>query len=477
MENGRKKVYKKALLLFFIVMIIFTVISRITASMTIPKVEVEKAEKGRIVYNLDGNGMIKVTEKNTYIIPQGFLVESCQEDGVSVEEGDVLIQFQQEHLKQRKEELDIELKQAELQLKQVKLSKTGDAWIPEEEAAKKKLDQFQTKYNEAYAFKQLVIDEYNYNLTILNQETEAARQQAEQERQGIGEEAYGKKLQEVEGNFSQQKAALDAKLSDADSQLSQASLSLSEAQEVLESAQKRDEITRENEKKSEKVASFTIEGAQLNVDTLKKRINEIEELINKEGKICAVEKGVFLNTAISEGVITAGNEFISIGTGGFEFTAEVTKEAGGKINENDVISIKLPGKNEVEVKITQVLSTQNQEEGKTEEKIIIKAEVTDEKYNVNGYATFSLEKESEEEYKNILPLTAIRQDSKGYYCLAIRKKDSVLGEEIEAERIPITLLDKDNTKAAVKGPIKPDTEVIIASDKDIIAGDRVRVKK
>lgn len=477
MEKDRKGIYKKALLLFFAVMAIFTVISRVTDSMTIPKVEVQKAEKGRIEYSLNGNGSIKATEKNTYLIPQGFLVEFCQEDGISVEEGEVLIQFQREHLDQRKEELETELRQAELQLKQAKLTQTGDEWIGAEEGAIKKLDQIQTEYNEAFAFKQLVTDEYNHDLAILNQDMEAARHEADQEREQIGEEAYKQRLEEVEESFSQQKEVLDIKISNADIQLSQASFSLSQAQEELETAKKQDEITRKNGKKSEQAAGYTVESIQLNVDILEKKLEEIEELITREGKIYAAKKGVFLNTAVTEEMITAGSEFISIGTGGFEFTAEMTKDTGGKITEGDVISIKSPGKEAVEVRITQILSTQNQEEEIIEEKMILKAEMTEETYVVNGYAAFSIKKESEEEYENMLPLTAIRQDNNGYYCLAIRKSESVLGEEIKAERISIILLDKDDTQAAVKGAIHPDTEIIITSEKDIHTGDRVRVKK
>ncbi len=93
------------------------------------------------------------------------------------------------------------------------------------------------------------------------------------------------------------------------------------------------------------------------------------------------------------------------------------------------------------------------------------------------YASFSVEKDSEENYQTILPLTAIRQDSKGYYCLGIRTVDTILGEEIKAERINITLLEQDDTQAAVNGAIQPDTKIIVASEKDVLAGDRVRIKE
>lgn len=477
MEKNRKKIYKKALLLFFAVMAVFTIVSRAADSITIPGVEVEKAEKGRITYSLNGSGTIKATVKNTYLIPAGFLVEFCQEDSTGVEAGEVLIRFQQEYLEQRKQELETELEKAKLQLKQARLNQAEDAWIGSEESAQKALEKIQSEYQQAQVTRQQVESEYNYSLAVLNQDMETIRQQAEQEREQTGEEVYQQVLQEAEARLQQEKAALETKLLEADIQLAQADKNLIQAQDDLEAARKSDEVIRKNGEKAEQIAGYNAERVQLDVEIAEKNLKETEELMDREGIICAEEKGIFLNTTVTEGMKTTGSEFISIGTGGFEFTAEVSKEAGEKIAEGDTISVKIPGKEVLEVSVNRIMSAEKQEENTTEETVILKAKLPEETYAADGYAAFSVKKESEEEYQNILPLTAIRQDSKGYYCLGIRTQNSVLGEEIKAERINITLLNKDNTQAAVQGAIQPDTEIIITSEKDILAGDRVRVKK
>ncbi len=477
MEKDRKKQYKKALLWFFAAMAVFTVVSRVTASMTVPKVEVDKAESGRIVYNLKGNGTIEATEKDTYLIPAGVLVESVQNDGNRVEAGDVLIQFQKEYLEQKKEDLETALEKAQLQLKQAKLTQGGEAWLPSAEAAQKNLGQAQADYDQAAAVRQQTADAYEQNVDTLTQDLEAAKEQAEQEKEKLGEEAYQQKIEEAETQFSQNKAELDTKLSEAESSLSQASTALSQAQENLEEAQEQDEVTSRNQEKSKQAADYTVESSQIDVDTVQENLEQIQELIAQDGKMYAAQKGIFSNTAVQEGMVTSGGEFISIGTGGFEFTAEIPKEAGTKIAVGDSISIKAAGTNAEEVQVSQITSEQSQEDDSTEEKMLLKAELTGEAYTANGYAAFSIKKESEEAYDSILPLTAIRQDSKGYYCLGIRTSESVLGEEVKAERINLTLLDQDDTQAAVKGAIQPDTEIIIASEKDVLAGDRVRVEK
>ncbi len=468
MEKDRKKLYQKMLLLFFCVMAVCTVVSRVADSITIPAVTVKKAESGSIVYSLSGGGTIQATMKNTYLIPAGFLVEFCQEDGASVEAGEVLIQFQKEQLEKRKQELVLELDKAKLQLEQAELNQTQDAWIPEEETAQRAQDKAQAEYNQAEADRQQIADEYNQSLERLNQEKETACQKAEQEREQTGEEVYQQAIETAEMEFQQKKAELDAKQSEADSRLQEAGQELSNAQEGMETARKSDEVTRQNAQKSKQSAGFTVKGAQLDVEMAEKNLQEVEELLAQEGKISAEEKGIFLNTTVSEGIITTGSEFISIGTGGFEFTAEVPKEAREKIAEGDSISIKIPGKDAVEIPVKQITSK--------EDTTILKAELPKELYASGDYATFSIKRESEE-YENILPLTAIRQDSRGYYCLGIRTKESILGEELKAERINIKLTDKDDIQAAVEGPIRADMKIIITSEKDVLAGDRVRIKE
>lgn len=476
MEKDRKRLYKKALVLFFILMAAGTIISRAADSMTVPEAEVEKAEKGSILYYLSGNGSIAPVEKNTYLIPEGFLVEFCREDGSSIEEGDMLIQFQREHLEQKRQELETELEKAKIQLKQTSLEKTGNVWLESEEAAQRTLDKVQTEYNQKHADRQLAIDESNYALTILSQEMEAAKEQAEQQREELGEEAYISMIEEAEAGFKEKKAELDTRLRETENQLSQAGENLSQAEEGLESARKNDEVLRKNAKKSEEAAGYMVERAKLDMEKAEKSLEKVKELIAGEGKIYAAEKGIFLNTKVTAGMMTTGSEFISIGTGGFEFRAEISKEESIKLTEGDTISIKIPGKETLEAPVTELLLTEKEEEGEIKEVMVLKAELSEELYDSGRYGTFSIKKESED-YQNILPLTAVRQDSKGYYCLGIRTQNSILGEEVKAERIQITLLEKDDNYAAVQGAIHPDTEIITGSNKDILPGDRVRVKR
>lgn len=450
MEKNRKKVYGKALVVFFIVVAVCTIIARIADSMTIPKVTVQRAGQAKISYQTKGNGEIEATTKSTYLMPSGVLVESCLANGTIVNEGDVLIQFQMEQLERRKEELEIALQQAQIELEQEKLEQEENAWIPTEEAAQRSLNQAQAEYDQAVAAKQQAQDNYNQTLATMNPEDEG---------------------------YQEKKAELDEGLADAETRLSTAQQSLAKDQQELEAAKKSDDVTRQNNAKAQKKAAYTLEGDQISVEQAEKKLEEVEDVISKEGKICAAEKGIFLNTAVSAGTLTTGNEFISIGTGGLTFTAEVPKETSEKLKVGDKISIKLPGKEEIETEITQITMGKSKDQNATEEVALLKAMLPENTEVVAGCPSFSVKKESEEKYQTVLPLTAIHQDRKGYYCLGIRSQNSILGEETTAERIAIKILDKDDSQAAVEGAIQPDTQIIVNSEKNISAGDRVRVEK
>lgn len=444
-----RKKYGKALLTFLVVMVICTIISRVADSMTIPRVTTQRATEGKITYRLNGNGEIGITIRNTYLMPSGVLVESCIENETSVEEGDILIQFQKEQLQKKREELQMAMEQAQIQLEQAKLSQKEDAWIPTEEEAQRVLNQAQTEYDQALVAKQQAEDTYNQTLAMMNPE----------------DEGYQEKQTELQGNITE-----------SESRLSTATQSLSQAQQALEGAKKNDEVTRQNNAKALESAGYTVEAAQLTLEEAEKNLEVLEDIIAQDGQICAMEKGIFYNTGVTVGALTTGNEFISIGTGGMNFTAELPKEATEKLAPGDNISINVPGQGAIETEITQLTLKKSRKENNSEDVTWINAVLPEDMEITAGYASFSIAKEAEQKYQTVLPLTAIRQDNTGYFCLGIRTENSILGEETKAERINLSVLNKDDTHVAVEGAIQPDTKIIVSSEKSVLDGDRVRVE-
>lgn len=473
MKKEKKKFYQKALILFFILMAVCTLVSRAADSMTIPWVRVQTPQQGRISSHLKGRGVIEAAERKTFLLPAGGLVEECVPSGTNVEPGDVLIQFQIQQLEQRKQELEMDLTKLKLQLEQGESGLVPNARVPEQDSAQRALAAAQSDYDTAAAACQQAANEYNQKLAQLDQEKKSKETQAEQEKDQTKRHQL---QQEAEDTYEQKKSVLDGELEAAEAVQSQAQANLEQSRQNLETAQKNDSVTQQNEEKARKEAGYAVEGIRIEVESVQKKLDEVNALLDREGKFCAEEAGTFLDAGITAGMVTTGNEFVSIGTGRFEFLAEIPEKEQEKVAAGDTIELKIQGKEKLEGTVTQVFY--REKEAKEEvPTVTVKAELPEGSYTSGMQASFSITKESGEEYQNLLPLTAIRQDSKGYYCLGIRKKDSVLGEEIVAEHIDLTLLDKDDSVAAVNGPLQPDTEIIIGSKKDVEAGNRVRVEE
>lgn len=77
-------------------------------------------------------------------------------------------------------------------------------------------------------------------------------------------------------------------------------------------------------------------------------------------------------------------------------------------------------------------------------------------------------------YTTCLPVSALHQDSNGWYVYLVESSSTILGVENKLTALPVTLLDKNETTAAVEG-ISLQAKVAVRGDKPLYAGDTVKV--
>lgn len=95
----------------------------------------------------------------------------------------------------------------------------------------------------------------------------------------------------------------------------------------------------------------------------------------------------------------------------------------------------------------------------------------------SGAFTWKTEVESEDEYEQVIPLSALREDVEGAYCLIITEAEQMLGTLQVAKRVPVTVLEKDGAKAAIISELGKNDQIIVSSEKFVTGGDRVRIKE
>lgn len=111
-----EKKLKNLLLLFFALMALFTVVSRAAASVMVAKVQTDTTKGGNLTYKLSGSGILKENGEKYIDVFEGFKIGKLYiEKGSKVEKGDPLFAYDLKQVKEKKSDLDKELKKLTLQ--------------------------------------------------------------------------------------------------------------------------------------------------------------------------------------------------------------------------------------------------------------------------------------------------------------------------------------------------------------------------
>ena len=78
-------------------------------------------------------------------------------------------------------------------------------------------------------------------------------------------------------------------------------------------------------------------------------------------------------------------------------------------------------------------------------------------------------------FDSVLPRSAVKQDSEGYFVYAVKSKSTPLGNRYIVEKIAVSIVAQDDVHYAVSGEFGESADyVITASSKPLKAGDQVR---
>ena len=118
----------KAMIFFFIGMAACTYFAWQASLLTTAKVKTERIRNGSLVRKVTGTGRVQSSEKSFQSLPEGQKVAKVLlEAGDSVQKGDAVVQLDLEYLNQSIREQKREVRQAELELKQQKMTAKYEA--------------------------------------------------------------------------------------------------------------------------------------------------------------------------------------------------------------------------------------------------------------------------------------------------------------------------------------------------------------
>ncbi len=127
---------RKLLIGFFVVMILFTFLSRAAAATMVAKVQVDHVRSGNLAYEVTGSGIVKAEARKYIDLIVGYRIgKVAVQEGQQVKKGALLFTYDLESLKKKEAELKDELTKLRLQYQNIGLTgQIGDSVTDEETA-------------------------------------------------------------------------------------------------------------------------------------------------------------------------------------------------------------------------------------------------------------------------------------------------------------------------------------------------------
>jgi hypothetical protein len=223
-----------------------------------------------------------------------------------------------------------------------------------------------------------------------------------------------------------------------------------------------------SDQNSRQIYELELQSHNIDLNVKEQELEEVRVLIESSGEVRSTDKGVATFVGVEAGSTTTGEEMIKLGFGDYVFRAAFDREAVANIAAGVMADITLAGKKTgIESEIEQITISEN---GMPE----ITVRMPEDIYLLSEQAGFKITTQSEQ-FDLCIPIQALREDNYGYYVLIVREQEDILGTQLIAERINVTILDKGSRTVAVDGAISPASQVITDSNKYIASGDRIRI--
>ena len=225
----------------------------------------------------------------------------------------------------------------------------------------------------------------------------------------------------------------------------------------------------------------------MQADKARRELEELTAYQNAGGRICAEEDCTVLTSGVQTGAFTTGAEVMVTGIGGWKLKGLADAKDKEKLKAGTEAEIRLGAGKKRTVKIESVAAERSEGSeggagGSGSDSRSLQfcwyARLPENTAAGNGNTfTWNVNAASDQEYEQIIPLSALREDTAGAFCLILAEEKSMLGTVQTAKRIPVTVLEKDAQKAAVTSTLKESDQIIASSEKYVEEGERVRIKE
>ncbi len=508
------------------VMLVFTIASRVVASITVPQVTASAPSSGKIEHTVMASGTVEAGGEKAIVTEEGILVAQVNvHTGESIGEGETLFALDMDSLEDQIYELQNQIKKLQLENDSLKKNKAQADAKQQLELKRAQEDYEETiakntvsdgKANEALqkaadaksqAEKELnsakdALAQAEKELNAVKEElqnvkdaaaAEQSKDTADQPKDAADSDASGKneqdnttnstitqKLQQLEEAVQEKQNTYDtiqAKVTEKQAALDSASVALEEKQEQLES----NTSTAEDAKKA---AERAVEDAGLSADIdhtqeinaisleqFQKQLEKLKTLKQQNGEITAPSSGIITKVCVETGQKTTDTAAVVMSDeqSGLFFTTTTDSKNREYLSVGDNATITGVGK---ETSDCSIVSLETSKDGSS---IKVSIAMQGDDFLPGESAQMTATRKSES-YDYLVPVTAVWQENNKAYVLLLETENTVLGEQYIARKAEVQILDKNSSYAAVSGnSLSADCQIITDSDRTVGNGDVVRM--
>lgn len=430
------------------VICIFTVLSRISASLTVAEVLVESPSAKRIEHIVDGEGVIEAQLETSVQTEAGLLIKNVHvKKGQKVEEGEILAELDLAALAEVKRE-----QQEEIEMLRLTNEELLALWQRETTAAEREKTRADEDYAQAAKESELSV-----------QTAAAELERAVQQYKGYEASLPADTTDEQFLQLLDFKAAAEAAQRAYDAAILQ-------QESVLRKAGRAVEDAGQAQVKNAAIAVNEIKLAQM-----ERAVSELAALEEAGGQLVAPQAGVITEVYIKAGQRTTDTAAVTLTdtSMGLYYTAEIDKTDMEYAAAGDAVVLKKDGKEQGSFTVDAI---ETLEDGNARVTVQITGDEAEDFY-LGENLSMEIRQEAPLS-QNTVPVTALHESNGRYYVYVTEQVETVLGEEYRAAKIEVEILDKNDAYAAIgEGALGEDAQVIVDSSRYIEAGSKVRLQK
>ena len=519
MRKSKKKgsvFWIKGLCGLLVVMMLFTVVSKVADSFTVPKVSVSSPSARKLQYTVSAEGTVVKNREISVMTEPDVLVKSVLASvSQRVKKGDVLARLDLEQLHEQMEKLSGEKRALELQNEAIETNRRQAERMQEKQKQERQKQQKlarkkQRKQDRLSKKKQKeMVRRARRDYQLLQKENQLARRQAEREIQRAETELakaqtkFEKKQTNADGEPEVTEDMLE-KLRDAVTEKKEAyeqlklsfeqaekkakeaiqdakdSVGTSESADNVDSADALsdggaadEDESADEDMESGQEADNSTDINDISIQELENRLNKLREIEQNKGKVLAPRDGVITEILVNVGQKTLDTAMFTMtdDEAGLKFVGKMAKEDAGRAAVGDKVALHSARQDREGIAIASI------EMDESGESMNVTAFLPADTFSLGETVTMRIVQESEN-YPCTVPLSALRQDSGKYYVLLLQKEDTILGSQELARKTEVSVLEKNGEYAALEaGSLDAESRIIMESSRFVESGDRVRLKE